>query len=100
MSSVQRGKIIAFIEQEMSQRPIGVSQSVVSRANVGYQELETTNNKPRRSRQRVTTDRRDRSIVQIDTRNENGLHTGIQRQFLKVTGVSVSVKTIPKKLQK
>lgn len=103
LSAVQRGRIIALVEQGMSQRQIsatlGVSQGVISKTYSRFLELETLNNRPRQSRGKVTTDRQDRFIAQIARRNPTTSHPEIKRQFLEATGVNVSTETVRKRLR-
>lgn len=103
LSEVQRGRIIALVEQGMSQREIartvGVTQGVVSKTYSRFLELETLKNRPRRSRGKVTTEQQDRFLAQIARRNPTVSHPELQRQLLQATGVSVSVETIRKRLR-
>lgn len=103
LSDIQRGRIVALVEQGMSQRQIaatvGVSQGVVSKTYARFLELETLKNRPRQSRRRVTSDRQDRFLIQIAKRNPTSTHRDLQRQLLQATGVGVSVETIRKRLR-
>lgn len=103
LSDVQRGRIITLVEQGMSQREIartvGVTQGVVSKTYSRFLELGTLKNRSRRSRGKVTTEEQDRFLVQIARRNPTVSHPELQRQHLQVTGISVSVETIRKRLR-
>lgn len=103
LTDVQRGKIVALIEQGMPQRDVaevvGVTQGLVSKTYARYLELGTLKNRPRQSRQRVTTEQQDRFVCQIARRNPNVSHPELKRQLLEATGVNVSVETIRKRLR-
>lgn len=103
LSDVQRGRVIALVEQGMSQREIarivGVSQGAVSKTYTRFLELQTLKNRPRRSRGKVTTEYQDRFVAQIARRNPTVSHPELQRQLLQATGISVSVETIRKRLR-
>lgn len=103
LTDVQRGKIVALVEQGMPQRDVaevvGVTQGLVSKTYARYLELGTLKNRPRQSRQRVTTEQQDRFVCQIARRNPNVSHPELKRQLLEATGVNVSVETIRKRLR-
>ncbi|XP_072376134.1 uncharacterized protein [Diabrotica undecimpunctata] len=103
LSDVQRGKIVALVEQGMSQRQISatlhVSQSVVSKTYARFLELGTLKNRPRESRRRVISDRQDRFLGQIARRNPTSSHPELQRQLLQTTGIDISVETVRKRLR-
>ncbi|XP_072401587.1 uncharacterized protein [Diabrotica undecimpunctata] len=101
LSDVQRGRIVALVEQGMSQRQISatlhVSQSVVSKTYARFLELGILKNRPRQSR-RVTSDRQHRFLGQIARRNPTSSHPELQRQLLQTTGIDISVETVRKRL--
>ncbi|KAL3280668.1 hypothetical protein HHI36_003905 [Cryptolaemus montrouzieri] len=96
-------RIISLVEEGVRQKDIAatieVSQGVISKTYARYVELQSLQNKPRRSRRKITSEEQDRFFCQVAKRDPNASTPTHQKQFLEATGISVSVETIPQRLR-
>ncbi|KAL3287097.1 hypothetical protein HHI36_001581 [Cryptolaemus montrouzieri] len=105
LSDVQRGRTVALVEG-LTQRDIaatmGVSQGVISKTYARYVELQSLQNRPRRSRKKITSEEQDRFLFQFARRDPSASHPILihnTRHFLEAIGISVSVETMRQRLR-
>lgn len=65
-----------------------------SKTLVRFLEFGTLKDRPKQGRQRITTEKQDRLIVQVPRRNRTVSCPELQWQLLQATDISVSVETI------
>ena len=104
LSETDVARALGMLEAGLSQRRVarmmGVSQSVISRANQRHPETGPYSERPRSGRPVSTTPRDDRYLTNLSLRNRFHSARRLNNDFAAATGVIVSTQTIRNRLHR
>lgn len=102
LSDAERNQVVGMLQNGASQGRVAerfaVSQSVISRLWMRFQERGEVAERPRSGRPRSTTARQDRYISIIARRNRFHDASSLNRQFAAATGTRISSQTLRRRL--